>query len=228
MEIGVGRGSVPFMKQEDGARPDPAHDALRDGIRITAHRVESAHRPPNQPQVTPGERRMNEEVFHPGGRTKIARLDAALIDFLLDPGSWETPKRRAGMPGGVVRDLVTGDADRFQFRSESRRAFADYEKRRSCFEAAQNFQEAGCVYWVRPVVDREPDFALGGLEMGHDPAPPLAVCHQGWEENQHVGGEKDSERKERPKHDQGEKNERREQGEAKDQPPARLRVHAGI
>src|SRR5678816_3047131 len=107
---------------------------------------------------------MNEEVFHPGGRTKIARLDAALIDFLLDPGSWETPKRRAGMPGGVVRDLMTGGADRFQFHSESRGAFADHEKGRSCFEAAQNFQEAGRVKRVWPVVDREPDFALRGLE----------------------------------------------------------------
>jgi hypothetical protein len=47
MEIGIGRGSVPFMKQEDGARPDPAHNAIRDGVRITAHCVEAAHRPPN-------------------------------------------------------------------------------------------------------------------------------------------------------------------------------------
>ena len=132
------------------------------------------------------------------------------------------------MPGGVVRDLVTGGADRFQFRCESRRAFADYEKGRSRFEAPQNFQEAGRVHRVRPVVDREPDFALRGLEMGHDPAPPLAVCNQRWEEDQQVGGEKHSERKERPKHDQGEKKERREQGEAKDQSPAWLRVHAGI
>jgi hypothetical protein len=30
---------------------------------------------------------MNEKVLHPGGRTKIVRLDAALIDFRLDPGS---------------------------------------------------------------------------------------------------------------------------------------------
>jgi hypothetical protein len=171
---------------------------------------------------------MDEEVFHPSGRTKIARLDAALIDFLFDPRPRETPKRRAGMPGGVVRDLVTGGADRFQFRSESRRAFADYKKGRSRFEAAQNFQEAGRVYRVRPVVDREPDFALRGLEMGHDPAPPLAVCNQRWEEDQQMGGEKHSERKDRPKPYQGEKKERREQGEAEDQSPAWLRVHAGI
>ena len=132
------------------------------------------------------------------------------------------------MPGGVVRDLVTGGADRFQFRSESRRAFADHEKGRSRFEAAQNFQEAGRVHRVRPVVDREPDFALRGLEMGHDPAPPLAVRDQRWEQDQHVGGEKHAKREERPKRDQGEKKERRKEGEAKDQSPAWLRVHAGI
>jgi hypothetical protein len=64
--------------------------------------------------------------------------------------------------------------------------------------------------------------------MGHDPAPPLAVCNQCWEEDQQVGGEKHSERKERPKHYQGEKKEGREQGEAEDQSSAWLRVHAGI
>jgi hypothetical protein len=175
MEIGVGRGSVPFVEEQDGARPDPAQDALRDGIWVTAHGVESAHRPSDKPQIAPGERRMDEEVFHSGRRTENARLDAALIDFLLDPRSPQTPKRRAWMPGGVVRNLVTGGANRFQFRSESRRAFADHEKGSSRFEAPQNFQEAGRVHWVRPVVDREPDFALRRLEMRHHRSPPLAV-----------------------------------------------------
>src|SRR5262245_22717922 len=137
---------------------------------------------------------MNEEVLHPSGRTKIARLDAALVDFLLDSRSPETPKRRARMPGGVIRNLVTGGADRIQLRSKFRRAFADYEKGGPRFEAAQNFQETRRVHRVRPVVDREPDFALRCLEMGHDPSPPLAVGNQRWEEDQQVGGEKHSER----------------------------------
>jgi len=184
MEIGVGRGSVPFVEEQDGARPDPAQDALRDGIWVTAHGVESAHRPSDKPQIAPGERRMDEEVFHSGRRTENARLDAALIDFLLDPLSSKTPKRRARMPGGVVCDLVAGGADCFQFLSESRRAFANYEKCSSRFEAAQNFQEAGRVQRVRTVVDREPDFPPGSVEMGHDRPPPLTVGNQGWEEDQ--------------------------------------------
>ena len=171
---------------------------------------------------------MNEEVFHPGGRTKIAGLDAALIDFRRDARRRETPKRRARMPGGVIGDLVSGGADRFQFRAEFRRAFADDKKGRLRFEAPQNFEHARRVDRVRPVVDREPDFALGGLEMRHDPAPPLAVRDQRWEEDQQVGEEKHAEREERLKRDEGEKKERREDGEAKNQSPAWLRVHAGV
>jgi hypothetical protein len=96
------------------------------------------------------------------------------------------------------------------------------------FIQPEDFEHARSVNWVRSVINREPDFALGGLEMGHDPAPPLAVRNQRREEDQHVGGKKNAEREKWPKRDKNEKKERRQQGETKDQSSAWLRVHAGV
>ena len=128
------------------------------------------------------------------------------------------------MRGGVIRDLVSGRANRFQFRRESRRAFADDKKGRFRFEAPQHFEHARRVDRVRSVVDREPDFAPGRFEMRHDRAPPLAVRDQRREENQQVGKEENAEREQRMKGDDGEKKERR----AKAKPRINRRLSLGF
>ena len=81
----------------------------------------------------------------------------------------------------------------------------------------QDLEHPRRVNRVRPVIDREPDFAFRRFEMGHDRPPPLAVRDQGREQNQHVGKKKNPEREERMKRDDREKKTAANERKAKNQ-----------
>src|SRR5450432_2786740 len=113
MKIRGGGRAVPFVEKENRARLYPSHDAGRDRRRILTHGIESAHGPADQLQVAPGEREMNEEIFHAGRRAKKARSEVTPIDLRGDARGRQAPKRSAWMRERVVRHFVPRDTNCF-------------------------------------------------------------------------------------------------------------------
>lgn len=67
MKIRVNCAAMAFVEEENRARFDPLDDTGRNGSRVFADRIETPHRPADQPQLAPFERGMNKGIFHPGG-----------------------------------------------------------------------------------------------------------------------------------------------------------------
>jgi hypothetical protein len=228
MKVRVGRGSVSFVKKEDGARFHSTNNPRRDRIRAIADGVETSDRPANQLHLAAGERRVNKEILQTGRGAEISGGDVASIDLGGDPSGRKTPERSARVGSSMIGYFVTRGANRLHLSRKFRDPFSDNKEGRLGSKLLENFENTRGVNWIRPIVDRQPDFAPRGLEMGHNRTPRLAVWDQGREEDQEVGGEKHGKREERLKRDQGDKKERREDGEAKNQSPDRLRTHAGV
>ena len=120
---------------------------------------------------------------------------------------------------GVIGDFVTATED---FRDEVRiffRALPDDEKGRARVEALEEVEDFDGVSGAGAVVDREPDFRLGGGKRADDRSPPLAIGNERRVKKQEMGKKERREREQemRPAETKGER--RRGERESQERAP---------
>ena len=193
---------MPFVQHYDRAGARPLLDSFRHSHRVALHGVEPAHRPPDQAQSARRERGMHKHVSHPGRRAEKIREPLrrgpqsfrAERDLAAYSSGSGAPEGAARVRGGVVGEGVATGQDFGDEMGILLRVRADDEERRARIKLLQEVEHRDGVSGRRTVVNRDPDFAFGGVKAGEDRAPPLTVRHERGVEQQQVRDEKREER----------------------------------